>query len=187
MDRRYAVTGGIGSGKSTVMRCLKELGYPTFSCDEIYRELCGEAEFLSALSARFHGVVKAGVLDRAALARTVFSDASARRDLDAISHPRIMERLFSRMEGPLSFAEVPLLFEGGYADKFDGVIAVMRKKEARIASLKTRDGLNGEEIARRMDSQRDWDLPPEGAIVLFNDGSERELFGKVKELVQNLF
>ncbi len=186
-SKKIAVTGGIGSGKSLVLSALKNWGYAVFSCDEIYAELCKEQEFLLGLEALFPIAVKEGALDRATLSSVVFSDGVAREKLNGYTHPLVMERLFARMdEFPLSFAEVPLLFEGGYEKSFDGVIVLLRKKEARVEAVKKRSGLSEEEILRRMDSQFSYELLPAGCFALTNDGTEEELLGRLKEIVASL-
>lgn len=175
-SKKIAITGGIGSGKSTVAALLERRGYPVFSCDKIYAELLQEADFVALLAKHFPACVREGTVDRKKLSATVFSDERARAELNAVSHPVIMERLFSRMEKyPLSFAEVPLLFEGGYEKQFDGVIAVMREGEARLSAAMTRDGLTREEALLRMNGQRDWSAPPDGCFTICNDGSLEDL------------
>lgn len=185
-NKKIAVTGGIGSGKSAVLASIGAHGYPVFSCDEIYRELCSEKEFLQALGERFPGCVKGGKLDRTALADLIFHDRSEREKLNSFTHPRIMERLFARMEEhPLSFAEVPLLFESGNADRFDAVIAVMRDRDARLGAAIGR-GLSESEALARMASQRDWELPPPNVLILENNGTLETLNKKVDELLKRL-
>ncbi len=186
-SKRIAVTGGIGSGKSTVLGLLKKHGYPVFSCDEIYDALWEETGFSSELAARFPAAVFGGRLDRAALAKIVFSDSGARNALNAFTHPLIMERLLASMEGhPLSFAEVPLLFEGNYQSLFDGVIVVMREKAARIAAVQARSGLEKEEILVRMESQFGYDTLPGGCTVLPNDGPISGLEERLLRIVREL-
>ncbi len=89
-SKKIAVAGGIGSGKSTVLNILKKHGCAVFSCDEIYAELCADAEFLYGLSVLFPEVVKAGRLDRALLSSMIFSDPQARAKLNDYTHPLIM-------------------------------------------------------------------------------------------------
>lgn len=84
-----------------------------------------------------------GQIVRAELAKEVFSDKSRLAVLDALTHPAIMKKLREAMdsaEGDAVFAEVPLLFEGGYERRFDRVIVVLRPLEDRIAALFTRNG-----------------------------------------------
>lgn len=182
---KIAVTGGIGSGKSTVLALLEKHGYRTVSCDGIYAQLCTEQPFLAGLARLFPTAVKNGTLDRAALSHIVFSDKEAREKLDSYTHPLIMERLLARMEG-VCFAEVPLLFEGGYERLFDGTIAVLRDKRARIEAVKRRSGLSEEEIALRMDSQFGYERLPEGCRILRNDGTVEDLERALLELLPTL-
>jgi len=109
---KIAVTGGIGSGKSTVCNLIAKLGYPVYSCDEIYAELFVSGAFLKEIIAEFGDKVadgKGGV-DRKKLAAEVFSDDSKLERLNAITHPAIFSEMFRRAEERkgLVFFEVPV-------------------------------------------------------------------------------
>lgn len=189
MPNKIAITGGIGSGKSTVCRILKERGYPVFSCDEINRTLLSEKSYLDGLCALFPTCVKDGNLQKTALAALVFSDKEALETLNAYAHPRISERLQRDMDGAKKtcFAEVPLLFESGTTKQFDGAIVVLRNKEERIRAVVTRDGLTAERAEARMKQQFDYDGPlPDGCLVIENDGDEAALREKVDEALKAL-
>ena len=189
MPNKIAITGGIGSGKSAVCRILKERGYPVFSCDEINRTLLSEKSYLDGLCALFPTCVKDGKLQKTALAALVFSDKEALETLNAYAHPRISERLRRDMEGAgkTCFAEVPLLFESGMTDLFDGVIIVLRNKEERIRAVVARDGLTPEKAEARMKQQFDYDGPlPDGCLVIENNGDEAALREKVGEALKAL-
>ena len=185
---KIAITGGIGSGKSAVSEILRKKGQPVFSCDEIYADLCGEEKFLNELNEIFSGCVKDGKLDRKALSKIVFSNEAERERLNAFSHPRIMERLMEKMSAfPLSFAEVPLLFESGVEDMFDSVIVVMREKSARMEAIKRRDGLSEEEILLRMSRQFGYEaLPEKNCYVIENNGSLADLEQNLAEIVSKI-
>lgn len=187
-SKKIAVTGGIGSGKSAVLSLLAKKGFCVFSCDEIYRELWEEQAFSQALGALFPTCVREGRPDRTLLAELVFSDEQARKTLNEFTHPRIMERLFARMaEHPLSFAEVPLLFEEGYAGCFDRVIVVLRDREQRIEALKVRSGYTREQALRRMTRQYNYDAPlPSGCDALHNNGSLAALEQELDALLHRL-
>lgn len=177
---KIAVTGGIGSGKSTVLHLLRSLGMQTFSADEEYAGVLGNPSVLEQIDGAFH-VVKDGVLDRRALSAIVFSDSAALSKLNSITHPAIMKRLLDKMTEPISFAEVPLLFEGGFAPLFDGVIVVMRDREARIASVMERSGLKREEVLNRMKNQFDYEKNDLSAhTLIWNDGDLQSLRRKVE-------
>ena len=189
MPSKIAITGGIGSGKSAVCRILKERGYPVFSCDEINRTLLSEKSYLEGLCALFPTCVKDGNLQKTALAALVFSDKEALETLNAYAHPRISERLQRDMDGAekTCFAEVPLLFESGIAEQFDGVIVVLRNKEERIRAVVTRDGLTPEQAEARIKQQFDYDGPlPDGCLAIENNGDETALSKKIDEALKAL-
>lgn len=185
---KIAITGGIGSGKSAVCSILREQGYPVFSCDEIYREMQTDPAYLIALEEAFPGVVRAGRLDRARLASVVFRDRKALEKLNALAHPEIMRRLYASMEKyPLSFGEVPLLFESGRQKDFDGVMVVYRPLKDRIESVCARDELSREQVILRMKNQADYEkILKEGHTVIYNDGDIASLREKVSRAVEEI-
>ena len=185
-SKRYAVTGGIGSGKSAVLGFLQAWEFPVFSCDAISHELWQDEEYLGGLMARFPSCVKGGILQRDALSALVFADEDAYRRLNAYAHPRIMAELMKRTEGILSFSEVPLLFEGGFETMFDGVLAVRRDREARIAAAMRRDGSTREAVVRRMDRQLDPAALDGRCVVLENDATLEELREKTRSALISL-
>lgn len=156
---KIAITGGIGSGKSTVCNIIKKHGYPVFSCDKIYSELLASAEFINTINKEFGGVLNSnGSLNREALSKLVFNNVVARKKLNSITHPAIMSAAFKKMDGSnIAFLEVPLLFENGFEALFNGVIVVLRKKEDRVNSVIARDNLGREQVLLRINSQIDYD------------------------------
>lgn len=187
-NKKFAITGGIGSGKSAFAEILREKGYPVFSCDEIYARLREEPQFLDALKEAFPDCVKQDVLDRATLSARVFSDRAALDKLNALTHPPIMRRLFALMEREtVSFAEVPLLFEGGYETQFDGVIALVRNESARIKTVMKRDRLSEKDVRARIANQFDERLLGEKTcVVVENDGSLSDLKKNAERVLQAL-
>ena len=113
MGKKIALTGGIGSGKSTVLSILKQMGYPVYSCDEIYREILESQAYVKKVEALFPSCIESGRINRGKLAEIVFKDEEKRKKLNALAHPLIMKTLIERMESEpnLSVAEVPLLWE----------------------------------------------------------------------------
>ena len=187
-NRKIAVTGGIGSGKSALCNILKERGYPVFSCDEISNELWQDERHLARLKSAFPSCVESGILQKSALSALVFSDENALKKLNEISHPAIMERLFTEMsKHPLAFAEVPLLFEGGFEREFDDIIVVVREKQARVEALKTRSGWSEEEILSRMARQFDYGkIKDKHCIIIENNGSVSNLAVQADEVIKRL-
>lgn len=186
---KIAITGGIGSGKSTLTKAFKKMGYPCFSCDEIYKEIFEEDEYKNALvSALGADILTDGKLDRKKISAAVFSDKEKLALLNGAAHPLVIKRLKEKTDKyPLSFAEVPLLFEGGYENDFDKVIIVYRAKEERILSVMERDGCARGEVERRMACQVDYDkLINCGYAVIYNDGDENALRQKAEWFIESL-
>ncbi len=184
-----AVTGLLASGKSTFVKLLGDLGAETVSADEVVHHLLAEdAETINTVAQRFgEGVRGESGIDRKALAREVFADAEALKDLEGILHPRVREeteRLAAASGADLFVAEIPLLFEGGGADKYDLTVAVVTPEERRRAWVGERGmgedqrraiearQLGQEEKARRADvvveNDADLDKLKEEARVLMD-------------------
>jgi len=153
------LTGGLGSGKSTVAGLLGERGAVIIDADVVAREVvqAGTPGF-AAVVARFGpGVVGPdGELDRAALARIVFADGAALDELNAIVHPlvgsRSAELAAAVPPGAVVVHDIPLLAENGLADRFDTVVVVEADREIRLARLAER-GLTRAEAEARMAAQ----------------------------------
>ena len=188
--RLIAVTGGIGSGKSAVLEHLRSLGFATVSADAIARGIYEDEEVLGKTREAFPDCV-GDTVDRKKLAAVVFADEEARKRLEAITHPAIMCRLFAQAlacRGNVVFAEVPLLFEGGYASMFDGVIVVLRPLASRLAAVMRRDGLTEAEAMARIRNQRDYEKnPPIGHTVLYNDGDLAALNEQTERILHEVF
>ena len=186
-----AVTGGIGSGKSAVLEHLRGLGFAVLSADAIARRIYEDKRVLRQVREAFPNCVCEGVVDRKKLAGAVFSDVRARQKLEAITHPAIMDRLFTQAcscAGDVVFAEVPLLFEGGYERLFDGVIVVMRPLASRVAAVIGRDGLTEQEVLARVQNQWDYEKnPPKGHTVLYNDGDLAALYKQTERILHEEF
>lgn len=157
---KIAITGGIGSGKSTVAKIIKDMGYPVFSCDEIYKNIFESAGFIEQIRKSFPVAIKNEKIDKAELAKVVFSNREKREQLNRLTHPMIMDLLNKEMDkctNEFIFAEVPLLFEGNFEDQFDKIIVVKRAFKERLTALQKRDGLNVGEILDRINAQVDYD------------------------------
>lgn len=196
MQKKVAITGGIGSGKSTVSEIIKKSGYPVFSCDEIYGELLSDTAYIETLRTRFPSAVRNGKIDKKQLGKIVFSDEKARAELDSIAHPMIMRNLFSKMKNSgkdLMFAEVPLLFEGNFEKDFDGIIFVKRNRAERIAAVCRRDNVSENEVLSRINAQFPYDtiegetyLRSLNAYTVNNSDSLKELEKQVARILSDL-
>ena len=193
---KVAITGGIGSGKSTVAEYLSNMGYSVFSCDTIYKEIYPTDAFQQKLRAAFPSCVKNGLLDKKLLTAAVFSDDAARKTLNALTHPCILSRLYEKMDcvnSPIVFAEVPLLFETGLEDAFDFVIVVMRDIEQRIHAIIERDGGTSNDARKRIQAQWDYDSPQNRLhlqekkfFILYNQADRDQLKNGVNEILYSI-
>jgi dephospho-CoA kinase len=190
---RVGLTGGIASGKSAVARGLREgLGLPGIDADQVARRVVepGRTAF-GEVVARFGAAVVGpdGRLDRAELGRIVFADPAARAELEAITHPRIIEETAAWLEARaregalVAVFETPLLFEAHLEGLFDFVVVVVSSVEAQLARSAARDGLAELEVRARLAAQ----LPAEdkarrAQFVLRNDGTLDDLAVQARAL-----
>ena len=187
---RVGLTGGIGSGKSTVAQRFSALGAVVVDADVLAREVVAPgSEGLRLVVERFGpGVVSPeGSLDRAALGALVFADAQARRDLEAITHPLIARRtgeLFAAApEDAVVVHDVPLLVEKHMGPGYHLVVVVDADEQVRLDRLVQARGMDVEDARRRIAAQASEEERRAAADVwLDNGGSEAELEAAVDRL-----
>ncbi|MBE9375562.1 dephospho-CoA kinase [Saccharopolyspora sp. HNM0983] len=185
---RVGLSGGIGSGKSTVAERLVAGGAVLVDADRLAREIVepgtsGLAELVDRFGER---ILDGGALDRAALAELVFGDEQARADLNAITHPRIRELTEQRMADAPGDAvvvhDIPLLVEAGYGADYDLVVIVDAPEELRVQRLIER-GLTESDARARIRAQATPEQRREAADVwIDNSGSVEEVRATVDEL-----
>ena len=194
MQKKIAITGGIGCGKSLVAKYVAEMGYPIFSCDEINRNLLTDPDYIERIKNVFPNCVNGEKIDKNTLKNTVFCDKKALKMLNDIAHPVIMTRLFSAMkksDSEFVFAEVPLLFEGGYERDFDAIIIIKRDINERIKAVQQRDGLSEEKIKNRIAAQFDYTnlekrIQNMNVHIIENEGDPPSLKSKIETLISRL-
>lgn len=194
---RVGLTGGIATGKSYVTQRLHAAGVPTIDADRLAREAVAPGTpGLRAVVARFGPDVltDAGALDRPRLATTVFSDDTARADLEAIIHPEVRRRIAAWQaqlvtlghRGPI-VADIPLLFETGRTGDFDVTVVVACEPATQRARLMARDGVSGADADRRLAAQ--WPIAKKVAAadyVIRTDGTFADTDAQVDALVDAL-
>ena len=186
---RVGLTGGIGSGKSTVGRMLAELGAVVVDGDQIARDLVVPGEpALAEIVDRFGPdvLLPDGELDRAGLAALVFPDPESLASLDGIMHPRIAERAQTMLADAerdgvsVVVYDMPLLVESGAADDFDVVMVVHAPIEVRLARLAVR-GVAVDDARNRMAQQAsDEERAAVATILIDNGGDDEQLIDQVQ-------
>ncbi len=189
------VTGGVATGKSTVLSLLQRLGARVFSADEIAREITQPGTPLFEQIVRVFGpsyLKPDGTLDRAKLAERIFQNPEDRRRLEALTHPEIIRRLRARIEEarnqPSSereviAVEIPLLFEAGLEQLVDRILVVASEQEQQIQRLKKRMDWPEEMLQKVISAQ--WPLEEKKARadwVIDNNGSLAEVEEQVTRL-----
>jgi dephospho-CoA kinase len=162
----FGLTGGIGSGKSTVAGRFRSRGLPVIDADQLAREVVapgkeGLGEIVETVGPDV--LAPSGGLDRVKLATIVFADDEARRRLNAITHPRVgalavqrTRELDARGE-PLACYEVPLLFESRIAEAFRPIVVVVVPVDVQVARTVARDATSDEAARARVRAQMSLD------------------------------
>ncbi len=186
------LTGGVGSGKSTVAGFFRELGVPIIDADCLARELTlpGQPALREISEAFGTEVLDAqGCLDRAALRRIVFADESARRRLEAILHPRIRERMEAALmevaEAPYVILVIPLLLESRQQDLVDRILVVDADPALQVRRVTVRDGVDEAQVRAIMAAQVDRETRLAAADdLILNEDDLEELKRQVQALHQ---
>ncbi len=157
---RVGITGGIGSGKSTVARVFEVLGIPVYNADAAARQLMNEDETLRQAIRKHFGEesYKDGILNRSYLAAQVFNNQEKLALLNSLTHPatiRHAEEWMQRQQAPYTLKEAALIFESGSSAQLDFVIGVYAPQALRIVRVTGRDQISREEVLKRMQRQID--------------------------------
>jgi dephospho-CoA kinase len=193
--RRIALTGGIATGKSTILRRLQQHGIPTIDADVLAREVVRPGTVASAaIRERFGGLLFTadGELDRKALGALVFREPEARHALEAIVHPEVYARITAWFGGlppstPLAVADIPLLFETHREQDFDVVIVAACDPAEQVTRLMRRDGLTEAEAKQRIEAQ--WPIGEKvnrADYVIWTDGTPAATAEQVDALTAKL-
>mgnify|MGYP002525465255 FL=1 len=192
----YGLTGGIGAGKSTVANMFQESGIPVVLADDVGREVASKGSDGLAEIVRSFGpdvLDSNGELDRRKLGTLIFNDPDRRRELEAISHPRVRDQsreLFSQLEqagNQIVVYESALLYETQRHTEMRGVILVTASEEQRIARVRSRDGSEEEAVRQRIKAQMD-DEEKRGLAdyIIENNGDLQVLRREVDSLIELL-
>lgn len=158
MSRIVGITGGIGSGKTTVARFFEQQGVPVYYADDRAKVVSASEEVSGRISGLFGDeVLTDGVVDRKKLAAVVFASPEKLASLNAIVHPAVKEDFIrwktQNANAPILMREAAILFESGSYKDCDKIILVTAPEEIRIRRVIDRSGLTREEVQSRMSSQ----------------------------------
>jgi len=175
--KRFAITGGIGSGKSTVVKLFNDLGIPSLDADQVARQVRDLPSVNADIKKRF------GTADRLELRTILSSDPQAKADLEKILHPLIktmseskLKKLEANSKAPFLLYEAALIIEAGRAKEFDGLIVVTAPQEQKIARIMARDQSTKEAAEAMIKAQMsDEDRIKFATIIIDNSGDLEQL------------
>lgn len=183
--KRFALTGGIASGKSLVAQYFKEAGIPVIDADQLSRQVVAKGSIGLQLITESFGkdiLDPQGALDRQKMGALVFSDPQKRKILEGILHPLIAQTGVTQMNAleadghPFSIYEASLIFENNLQEAFDATLLVTASTKSQMTRLMQRDGLTPLEAQNRVDSQMSLDEKKKMTnFHIENDSTEHHL------------
>jgi dephospho-CoA kinase len=183
------LTGGIGSGKTTVANGFSALGVPVIDTDKLARELVepGQPALDEIISTFGSEAISAnGQLDRDYMRQLIFTDNSRKSQLEAILHPRIRQRvrtLLADIRSPYCIVVIPLLLETGQTDLVDRILVVDAPEKEQLTRVAARDSLSDNAIKAIIRSQVDRNTRLAAADdIIVNDRGMSELTGHIRKL-----
>jgi dephospho-CoA kinase len=158
MTKIIGLTGGIGSGKSTIAGYFKELGVPVYIADEEAKKLMDDPEIIQKVQSVFdENVLENNALNRKKIADLVFSAPEKLKELNAIIHPAVRQHfknwLKLHQNEPFIIKEAAILFESGSYKDCDKIILVTAPEETRIQRVMSRDKVTKEQVLERIKNQ----------------------------------
>ncbi len=188
---KIGLTGGIGSGKSTVANLFSQHGAPIIDMDEIAREVVLPGKPAMQEIREYFGddiCDEKGILDRKKLRAVIFNDEDKRQHLENIVHPRIRQRVVEKLKplnSPYCIIVIPLLFETGLQDTVDRILVVDVSVEEQITRTTQRDNLDEDYAMKIIASQVDRQTRLDNADdIIDNSGDITELESRIEKLHQ---
>lgn len=189
---KIGLTGGIGSGKTTVAHILEQEGYPVYISDRQASELINKnTEIRSALTGLFGTTLYSNdnTLDKKKLAEIIFNDKTALQKVNVIVHPVVLEdfRQWSLLQsGNLVFFESAILFEAGLEKNFDLIISVYASPQTRIQRVIDRDRVCREEVIKRIENQMADDIKCQKSDFTIYTDRGLDLNQQIKDIIEQL-
>lgn len=188
------LTGGIGSGKTTVSKYLSKKGFPVIDADKVSREIVGPGtKAIKAIEAEFgiDMINLDGSLNRKKLGDVVFSDCEKLKKLNKITHKEILDKIkkqtlsMENKDAALIFIDAPLLFETGLDSIVHETWVLDAPEQLRIERVKDRDSISSESIKSRIANQMEQSLKNKKAtVVIDNSLGMEELYKKIDQLLK---
>ena len=191
MVLRVGLTGGIGSGKSTVAQIFEVLGIPVYYADIAAKKIMNEDEGIRTAITNIFGeqAYANNNLDRKYISSIAFSDPAKLQQLNALVHPATKkdgEAWMKQQTSPYAIHEAALIFEAKVSDRLDHVIGVSSPIELRIKRAIERDKVSREEVLKRMDQQLDEELKMSKCDFVLINNEQQLLIPQVLELHEKL-
>jgi dephospho-CoA kinase len=174
---KVGVTGGIGSGKTTVCKEFEKLGIPVFYADDVAKTILDKPKVTEQLKVIFgEDIIKDNIVDRKAIASVIFSDKSKKEQLNNIIHPEVANEytawLNQHQNYPYTIKEAAILFETGTYKQLDKIILIIADKNTRVQRIIERDNTTEEEVLARMRNQwTDEEKIPLADFIIENNNS----------------
>lgn len=193
MSLWIGITGGIASGKSTVGKYLRELGYIVIDSDDIVKDLlASNEEVISSIQASFPDAFENGQLQKSQLAQIIFSDEKKRATLNRIIHPLVKETILQKAESykdkqEIIFIDIPLLYEAKFEDVVDLILVVYVDYQTQIERLMKRDQIDKKYAMKKIASQLSLEIKKKRAdFVIHNTQTEAETRKELLEMLVQL-
>lgn len=191
MTKIIGLTGGIGSGKTTVANYFKELGIPVYIADVEGKKITESPKILKAIKAAFGSAVfDEGRLNRQKISQIVFNDSEKLKQLNSIIHPEVEKHFMNWVNNhsnfPLVVKETALLFESGSYKKCDYVITVIAPLEDRINRVIKRDAITRENVLKRIDNQWSDEDRIRNSHYIIDNTDRKTIERQVKEILKKI-
>jgi dephospho-CoA kinase len=186
---KIAITGSMGSGKSAVCAIIKQAGWPLISADEIVADLYDFDTYVKTRLKEFYGdeVIEDHRVNRKVLFSFMMSSEKEKKRIEALVHPLVEKKMleyFAKQDSTLLFAEIPLLYESAWQNKFNQVWLVIADEEVRIDRLTSKRKVSKEQALALMNHQIDQQRKIKWAdVIIDNNGTLQDLSDIVHQLL----
>lgn len=191
MAKRLGVTGGIGSGKTTVCRIFRVLGVPVFVADTVAREIMENALEVRTEINLITGndLYATGALDRKELARIIFNRPEILRRVNGVVHPAVLKRFEEWADSapvPYVIMEAAIMFEAGADTLVDRVVTISAPVEERISRVMGRNDLTREEVIRRINNQLEDEEREEQSYYVINNSDNEMIIPEILKIHEDM-